>query len=136
MNPEKKKPLEFVVEATKVLAPVAFLYLAAWWGFKKDVKDEVWERQGGECGEPGCTRPILEYHHIVPENMLKRNGIKGKNTADNAVGLCFDHHKHKWDVLASKGIFYPGVELEELNPDTYVNVNKLWRNKREKKHRR
>lgn len=47
MNPEKKKPLELVIEATKVLAPVAFLYLVSYWDFKRQVKDEVWERQGG-----------------------------------------------------------------------------------------
>jgi len=133
MSPEKKKPLEFVVEATKVLAPVAFLYLASWWGFKKDVKEEVWERQGGLSPE---GKPIEEYHHIVPERALLKRGIKGKNTAENCVGLSFDEHKNKWDKLMLRGIFYPGVELEELNPDTYVNVNKLWRNKREKKHRR
>lgn len=130
---EKSRKLELIAE---IAGSLSFLYLVSWWGFKHDIKEAVWDRQNGECGEPGCHDPIDEYHHIVPENMLKRNGIKGKNTADNAVGLCFDHHKHKWDELASRGIFYPGVELEELDPNTYVNVNKLWSHKHEKKRRR
>ena len=129
MEEEKKSIFQEIREIAEVTAPIALLTLAAWWGFNRDVKREVYERQDGMCGEEGCEQPIDEYHHRVPERALLKRGIKGKNTAANCVGLCFDHHKHKWDELMMQGVFYPGVEMHDLDPNTYVVLSDLRRRK-------
>jgi hypothetical protein len=118
--PEVDKHTPEWLTACEHIGSALILYGLARWGFSKEVKQKVYERQGGLSPE---GRPIEEYHHIVPENALKRKGIKGKNVAENCVGLSFDEHKHKWDILMQEGVFYPGVALEELNPDTYVIIN-------------
>lgn len=119
---ERKIP-DWVKEAGMVTGSLALLYCATWWGFNRQIKEEVWKRQDGICGEEGCNRPILEYHHRVPERMIRNSfGVAGKNNAENAVGLCFDHHKHKWDPLAAKGIIYPGIPVSEADPSTYTKL--------------
>jgi len=116
---ERRIP-DWVKEAGLITGSLALLYCAAWWGFSRQVKEEVWERQNGVCGEENCNKPILEYHHKIPERALLPKGIRGKNIAENAVGLCFNHHKNKWDKLMFQGIFYPGITLEQVDPNTYV----------------
>jgi hypothetical protein len=132
MTEQQKSPLEIAAHLT---GSVAFLYLVSYWGFKSEIKKEVWDRQNGLCGEPGCEKPIKEYHHVCPEKALVKKGIKGKNCADNAVGLCFDHHKHKWDSLMFQGVFYPGVELKDLPPNTYAEVHYQPKKKRRRRRR-
>lgn len=132
MTEQQKSPLEIAAHLT---GSVAFLYLVSYWGFHKEIKQEVWDRQNGLCGEPGCEKPIKEYHHVCPEKALVKKGIKGKNCADNAVGLCFDHHKHKWDNLMFQGVFYPGVELKDLPPNTYAQVHYQPKKKRRRRRR-
>lgn len=109
-----------LIEATTAAGSVAFLYCVSFWGFKDIIKEKIWEMQNGRCADPeGCSEPIYEYHHIVPENMLRRRGIKGLNVIANAIGLCFDHHKNKWDKEAAHGVFFPGVTIDEIDPKTY-----------------
>lgn len=116
-NPDYK---HIALEAAALLGDAAFLYLVSWWGFKRDVKEEIWNRQNGLSPE---GKPIEENHHIVPEKALLKQGIKGKNIVANGVGLSKEEHKQKWDKLMMKGIFYPGVTLEELDPNTWIKVD-------------
>ena len=112
---------------------VAFLYSLSTFGFSKWVKELIFNKQGGVSP---TGQPIDEYHHIVPENMLKRSmGISGKNVPENCVGLGYEEHKRKWDQLASEGIFYPGVSIDQIDPDTYTTVQPK-RNKHKPRRRR
>jgi hypothetical protein len=134
MTEQQKSPLEVAAHLT---GSVAFLYLVSWWGFHKEIKQEVWDRQGGICGEPGCDKAIKEFHHRVPSKALNKYGIKGKDTAENAVGLCFNHHKNKWDQLMFEKIIYPGIPLEDVPPDIYTKISYTSKSKsRRKKHHR
>lgn len=113
------------------LGSLTLLYAACFWGFNRFIKEQVYEEQGG-LSPSGV--PIDEYHHIVPEKMLRNTlGISGKNVRENCIGLGFKEHKEKWDRLAAQGIFYPGVTLDKLDPNTYVLVN---RSKHHKRRRR
>jgi hypothetical protein len=120
-NPESPPPNK-LDKAITIAGSMAFLYLVTWWSFSPKVKDEIWWRQKGECGDDGCNKVIDEYHHIYPERAFRGSGTRGKDTAENGVGLCYHHHKRKWDRLMFEGIFYPGVKFEELSPDTYVKI--------------
>jgi cytochrome c553 len=76
------------------------LYGLSFLAFSKELKQQVRKEQGGICADCGDKPKKLEIHHIIPQSM------KGKDTRDNAVGLCSDCHE-KWDALALfKGIFF------------------------------
>ena len=113
---------EQVREAVEVLAPLAFMSLVAWWGFKHEVKQEALERQDYKCANCG-DEVDLQAHHIVPEKMLVGRGIKGKSTVDNCVMLCTEKDRDCHEVFdrkAAKGIFYPNLTIDEVPPETYV----------------
>jgi len=114
------------------------LYELSKFGFGKAVRKQVIEQQGeacAYCGQVGSHS--LQCHHVVPEKMLRRSGIKGNNSLKNAVGLCshLDNDCHRyWDEKASHRVFFPGVELDQLDPDTYDKITP--RPKRKSKGRR
>lgn len=104
------------------VASFAVIGFIARFGFPKWVKDKVFERQGGVAPDGS---PIEEYHHVVPERMLIHSkGIAGNNVPENCVGLSSEEHKDVWDKLAAQGVFYPGVTLEQLDPNTYSVIKK------------
>ena len=66
--------------------------------FKRN-KRAVRKEQEGRCDWCGKKVKKLQIHHIIPQRM------KGKDTRENAVGLCEDCHRY-WDDLSFQGIFY------------------------------
>ena len=116
------KPVEQkhdLVQLAEIVGGVAFLYVVANFGFNHNIKERVFEKQGGlsPIGEP-----IEEYHHIVPFKALRKIGLKGKNCEENCVGLSKVEHKTIWDRLMMKGTFYPGVPIEDVDPKAYVKL--------------
>ena len=73
-----------------------------WYKFSKAVKQQVRQKQKGICWDCGDTPRILEVHHRVPQVM------KGRDTIDNAVGLCPPCHEQA-DWLALQGIIHQKV---------------------------
>ena len=127
-----EKSHSYIKEAAGLIAPILFVYLASWWSFKQEIKEQVWEEQDGLCAD-GCGKKIDEYHHIVPEKALRSRGIRGKNVRENAVGLAFDCHKHIWDEKMFHGEFYPGVSLSEIDSSTYASYQTSHRKKKRRR---
>jgi uncharacterized protein with PIN domain len=79
---------------------IAFgLYSISLLAFSKELKEQVRKEQGGRCDWCGKKVSKLQIHHIIPQRM------RGKDTRDNAVGLCEDCHRY-WDELSFQKIFY------------------------------
>jgi len=79
---------------------IAFgLYGLSFLAFSHELKEQVRKEQGGRCDWCGKKVSKLQIHHIIPQRM------KGKDTRENAVGLCEDCHRY-WDELSFQGIFY------------------------------
>jgi uncharacterized protein with PIN domain len=75
------------------------LYGLSFLAFSNELKEQVRKEQGGRCDWCGKKVKKLQIHHIIPQRM------KGKDTRENAVGLCDDCHRY-WDDLSFQGIFY------------------------------
>ena len=75
------------------------LYALSFFAFSKELKEQVRKEQKGVCDWCGRKVKKLQIHHIIPQSM------KGKDTRENAVGLCPDCHRY-WDELSFQGIFY------------------------------
>jgi uncharacterized protein with PIN domain len=75
------------------------LYGLSFLAFSNEIKERVRKEQGGRCDWCGKKVGKLQIHHIIPQRM------KGKDTRENAVGLCEDCHRY-WDELSFQGIFY------------------------------
>jgi uncharacterized protein with PIN domain len=75
------------------------LYALSFFAFSKELKKQVRKEQKGVCDWCGRKVKKLQIHHIIPQSM------KGKDTRENAVGLCPDCHRY-WDELSLKGVFY------------------------------
>lgn len=92
--------------------------------FPTKVKHQVRKEQNGRCALCG-DKTKLETHHIIPEHALLPR-ISGKNTRENAVGLCGDKHNacHRLaDFKAiNEGLFFDDGEfkpLDEISPRLY-----------------
>jgi uncharacterized protein with PIN domain len=90
---ERLKPILEVGFTSLALYGLSFL------AFSKELKRQVRKEQGGRCDWCGKKVKKLQIHHIIPQRM------NGKDTRDNAVGLCEDCHRY-WDELSFQGIFY------------------------------
>jgi uncharacterized protein with PIN domain len=75
------------------------LYAISLLAFPKELKEQVRKEQGGRCDWCGKKVKKLQIHHIIPQRM------RGKDTRENAVGLCDDCHRY-WDELSFEKIFY------------------------------
>jgi len=75
------------------------LYGLSFLAFSHELKEQVRKEQKGICADCGEKPKKLTIHHIIPQSM------GGKDTRDNAVGLCRQCHE-RWDELAFQGIFY------------------------------
>ncbi len=91
----KEKLIPILEVGIKGLALYGISFLA----FSKELKEQVRKEQGGICDWCGKKTKKLQIHHIIPQRM------KGKDTRDNAVGLCGDCHRY-WDELSFHGKFY------------------------------
>ena len=77
------------------------IYALSFLAFSRELKDQVRKEQKGICAWCGKKPKKLTIHHIVPQSM------GGKDTRENAVGLCRSCHDY-WDEQAlKKGVFYP-----------------------------
>lgn len=47
----------------------------------------------GQCERPGCRKPAVHLHHLIPKQVLKREGAR-RYLADRRIllPLCFDCH--------------------------------------------
>jgi len=90
-------------ERLKPILEVGFtafaLYGLSFLAFSNELKERVRKEQGGRCDWCGKKVKKLQIHHIIPQRM------KGKDTRENAVGLCDDCHRY-WDELSFEKIFY------------------------------
>lgn len=62
----------------------------------QSVKDEVYERSGGQCEICGSTHG-LQHHHIVKRSQ------GGPDTAENIILLCWKHHHGCFGVHGKYG---------------------------------
>lgn len=82
--------------------------------FDETIKKEVRRSQNyrcAYCGEycrgHGYSEPILEVHHILPSS------LGGKNTRENAIGLCPScHERHDKEAFCNGKLFFETL-LEE-----------------------
>lgn len=82
--------------------------LALGMAFRRSIRREVYDSQGGRCAECGEEFCKLETHHRLPR------ALGGPDTIDNAVGLCGPPPEgngchQEADRLAFQGIIYPQV---------------------------
>jgi len=99
-KPTLKEQLKLPLKEITAFTLSAFaLYSISLLAFPKELKQQVRKEQKGVCADCGEKPKKLEIHHIIPQSM------GGKDTRDNAVGLCPDCHD-KWDELAKKGVFF------------------------------
>lgn len=137
-NPAEQEPTKGVWQdillVAEVVGTAALLVSISDFGFANWVKNLIWERQQGRCGD-GCGRRIDEYHHVIPQRALLSQGIKGKDVPENCVGLSYHCHKEVWDQKMFDGEFFPGVGLEDIDPDTYITTKPKPQRHREKHSR-
>lgn len=82
-----------VFEAFNILS-IPFL------AFPLEIKKQVRKEQGNVCAMCGEEVKKLQIHHRIPQ------ALGGKDTRDNAIGLCSDCHRIA-DELAFKKGKYP-----------------------------
>ncbi|HNQ31143.1 MAG TPA: HNH endonuclease signature motif containing protein [Candidatus Woesebacteria bacterium] len=99
--------LDLVWKATKVGVFAGLVVYGSLWtrSFSPRVRDQVINDQNGQCADCGIKPEDLQVHHIVPYSK------GGKQTRENAVGMCPRCH-NIWDKRAHfEGIIYPGIPM-------------------------
>ena len=118
--------------------------------FSHAIKERVREKQNNRCDLCGEEVEQMQVHHRVPENGLKRMGIRGKDVEENAVALCSgengrgegspdDCHEIADCNAIHKRLFWNGssfVPLECMPPETYVTFHQNERRTKKKRGRR
>jgi 5-methylcytosine-specific restriction endonuclease McrA len=89
--------------------------------FSAWIRNKVREEQDYTCADCHEYDPNLEVHHILPQSK------KGKDTIENAVGLCGpnvnDCHE-AWDRKAlDENVIYPGVPLDHRAKKSLMAMN-------------
>lgn len=99
--------LDLVWKATKVGVFAGLVVYGSLWtrSFSPSVREQVIRDQDGQCADCGIKPEDLQVHHIVPYSK------GGKQTRENAVGMCPRCH-NIWDKRAHfEGIIYPGIPM-------------------------
>ena len=118
------------------------LYQLSTAGFGRVVKKQVVQEQEGRCALCGQYHGNnLQCHHITPANALKHRGIMGKDSRDNAVGLCRNGCHEEADYKAiHQGLFYQNgdfVTLDRIDQDTYkLGYNRMPKRRKPQRGRR
>lgn len=63
------------------------LFALSFFAFSKELKEQVRKEQEGICGMCGRRVKKLQIHHRIPQS------LGGKDTRENAIGLCSSCHK-------------------------------------------
>lgn len=66
------------------------------------------------CEIPGCGRPTIDVHHIIPRSKFGKKTKDEQNDIKNLIGLCREHHN---DAHAEKLTreFLTNIHLNFIN---------------------
>jgi hypothetical protein len=107
--------------------------------FNNEIKRVIKEEQDNISDICKVRSSSMQIHHRVPENALKRSGIRGNNCKENGVALNRQDHLLADSMAIHNRLFWNGeafVPLEQMPETTYHECGCMPERRKEHHHKR